>query len=423
MLKDRSRLGYCIGALLLPAGVLLLCLFSAPPVFACAVTLVSAASATIALSVIGKRPPAKLPVKAALGAGAVAGAGLMLLLTAFSEEPRAAALSPGFVPVFTGLILCLLRKEAFPPARGLCLLAVLAGTALALCGPGFSLCGMLAAALFALMAAMHEKKGLRGAPRLCSFPAAVLAAGAAALLTGAKVSISGISPASAAGPVLIGAGYAFCRHAVIRREDAVWLRAAVPFLILYFPEALFASGAALTAAFLIPAGGAFFKRITHKPARYETGEEIALLNDGVPVCFYNGVLCLRHPLRRFTSCAGFGYILLNSNRCPDRRYHARPDTVKHEYGHILQSKALGPFRFWRFIALPSMRGYFTKVPYTAYYNQPWERGADHLGGVIRASHSEDSLSEWESYFRRILPKSRRAQYINEGNEENDQISE
>ena len=148
-------------------------------------------------------------------------------------------------------------------------------------------------------------------------------------------------------------------------------------------------------------------RASHRPARYVTGQERALVEDAAFLSFYNGVPFIRHPFRHFTSGAACFCVFLNGNRGRDRRYHANANTVRHEYGHVLQARELGPFRYWRYIAVPSMRGYFSHVPYADYYNQPWERGADAYGGVMRTVHTEESLAEWEAYREKILPRRKR----------------
>lgn len=423
MVPDRSRLGYFSGAFLLSAGVILLCLFPATWFAAAAIPLVSAA-VSLVFSVQKKRTRPKGSPKDASGAF-LAGAGTVLLCTALPTDGLPALLTLGFVPVITGILHSILRKEPFFAARGLCLAGTAAGTALMLIFAGFSGTGLLAAGLFSLAGILSPDKNAPAVKVLPLFSFAGLLAGsftAAFLLKSRFPAVVG-TRAALIGPLLIGVGSALCREMPVGKEDAVWVRAAAPFLPLLFFAPLRNSDPALLAAFLIPAGGSLFSRLVHAPVRYQTGEERQLLADRVPVSFYNGVLCLRHPLRRFTSAAGVLFILLNSNRGRDRRYHAGIDTVRHEYGHMLQVKALGPFRFWRYIAVPSMRGYCKKVPYAEYYNQPWERGADALGGVSRSAHTEESLEKWESYFLRALPKRKRAQYIKERSNENDQVSE
>lgn len=68
------------------------------------------------------------------------------------------------------------------------------------------------------------------------------------------------------------------------------------------------------------------------------------------------------------------------------------ETVNHEYGHHKQSLYLGPL-YLLVIGLPSIIGYWIDVLFHEnwswikrdkwYYNQPWEKWADKLGGVKR----------------------------------------
>lgn len=68
------------------------------------------------------------------------------------------------------------------------------------------------------------------------------------------------------------------------------------------------------------------------------------------------------------------------------------ETIKHEYGHHRQSTYLGPL-YLLLIGLPSICGYWIDVLFHSdwgwekrekwYYNLPWEKWADKLGGVKR----------------------------------------
>lgn len=75
------------------------------------------------------------------------------------------------------------------------------------------------------------------------------------------------------------------------------------------------------------------------------------------------------------------------------------DGKKHEYGHSIQSRILGPL-YLLLIGLPSItgnlydlwfhtpsRGWTYWDSYVWYYNQPWEKWADKLGGVKRFGFS------------------------------------
>lgn len=80
------------------------------------------------------------------------------------------------------------------------------------------------------------------------------------------------------------------------------------------------------------------------------------------------------------------YIILNST------YSEDIDSLNHELGHCIQSRLLG-WLYLPLIGLPSLLGniydrlfhkdweYSRAVKW--YYNQPWEKWADELGGVRR----------------------------------------
>lgn len=92
---------------------------------------------------------------------------------------------------------------------------------------------------------------------------------------------------------------------------------------------------------------------------------------------YKGVFVLKLPIGK--NAASFG-ILMIGNKVTDI------NIVKHEYGHRLQLKKLGFFKYLVRIAVPSITANLLnkmkKLPYD-YYGSPWESSADFLGGVIR----------------------------------------
>ncbi len=81
------------------------------------------------------------------------------------------------------------------------------------------------------------------------------------------------------------------------------------------------------------------------------------------------------------------YIIFSNN------YSLSLNSFKHEYGHTIQSNKLGWF-YLLIIGVPSFFGnlydrIFHKNWNMAarvkwYYNQPWEKWADNLGGVVRS---------------------------------------
>ena len=62
------------------------------------------------------------------------------------------------------------------------------------------------------------------------------------------------------------------------------------------------------------------------------------------------------------------------------------NTIKHEQGHSVQSRRLGPL-YLLIIGLPSFTGnIYSRITHKNsawYYRQPWEAQADKLGGVRR----------------------------------------
>lgn len=84
-------------------------------------------------------------------------------------------------------------------------------------------------------------------------------------------------------------------------------------------------------------------------------------------------------LYRYLSGASLGrYIVLKPN-------HTMTD-IKHEYGHVRQSRMLGPF-YLIVVGIPSainnLRSRRNMTVYENYYNMYPEKWADRLGGVVR----------------------------------------
>lgn len=63
--------------------------------------------------------------------------------------------------------------------------------------------------------------------------------------------------------------------------------------------------------------------------------------------------------------------------------------IQHEYGHTLQYDNMGPIKYIKDVAIPSMKGYTEIDDTVKYYSQPWERGADKLGKVNREISYEE----------------------------------
>ena len=75
------------------------------------------------------------------------------------------------------------------------------------------------------------------------------------------------------------------------------------------------------------------------------------------------------------------------------------DAVKHEYGHAVQLKHLGLFRYIKYIAHPSVK---SRVQGVAYFDQPWEVHADICGSASRV-HDEETIAAGEAYITAAMP--------------------
>lgn len=66
------------------------------------------------------------------------------------------------------------------------------------------------------------------------------------------------------------------------------------------------------------------------------------------------------------------------------RKYADRDLLLHEYGHVLQARKYGFFKYLFRIAVPSVWNYWTgraqKKFKCSYYELPWEKEASELGG-------------------------------------------
>ena len=127
------------------------------------------------------------------------------------------------------------------------------------------------------------------------------------------------------------------------------------------------------------------KKATQASHITKTPEEIALdeMRDS-GMSFYRGA-----PLTQVndgTSAFTFGYIFMGAN--------GDENLLKHEYGHIVQSRELGMLDYTTCIVLPSLAGYcidtLVGLPAGLYYSLPWEYKADEYGG---ASHTYKSWAK------------------------------
>ena len=90
------------------------------------------------------------------------------------------------------------------------------------------------------------------------------------------------------------------------------------------------------------------------------------------VSSYNGVSVYKLPIG--SNAFSFGAIFIGTE--------VSAIDIKHEYGHSLQFQEIGIENYTRYVAVPSLRGYWSKIHYNEYYSQPWEYGADLYGNAI-----------------------------------------
>jgi len=105
--------------------------------------------------------------------------------------------------------------------------------------------------------------------------------------------------------------------------------------------------------------------------------------------FYKGHPVLRVPGKRSASL----WMLFITYETNKRRYPE--DVVRHEYGHTVQLKKLGYFRFGFCIGIPSR----FMLGSRSYYDKPWEVLADVYGGVVSRQHDEQTIADGEEYLR------------------------
>ena len=114
--------------------------------------------------------------------------------------------------------------------------------------------------------------------------------------------------------------------------------------------------------------------------------------------FYNGRLILKTP---FKASASFGIIFIS-------KHQNNYVTLRHEYGHIIQLKSMGFFRFVARVAIPSLTGNILhrmgRLTSAEYYGLPWEHEADEYGGVMRGSVilREGTWKTYKTIFKRFF---------------------
>ena len=104
--------------------------------------------------------------------------------------------------------------------------------------------------------------------------------------------------------------------------------------------------------------------------------------------FYKGSTVVRHSIKDCTFSI-LGTIWAESG--------VSEETIKHEYGHSIQERLLGPLYITN-IAIPSViyNIYDSKTSGSTldYYSTPWERTADWLGGVNRSCGYKKGSLAW-----------------------------
>ena len=134
------------------------------------------------------------------------------------------------------------------------------------------------------------------------------------------------------------------------------------------------------------AGVASVKEKIQKVREFVNNESEAKTLENVDeygVAFYKGTLVFAVDIMG-TSALSFGVILMGSGNLERSDF---ADTLNHEYGHVRHLAMIGPVDYFVTAAIPSLicaglteAGLF---PREYYYNLPWERTADYLGGVNR----------------------------------------
>lgn len=112
--------------------------------------------------------------------------------------------------------------------------------------------------------------------------------------------------------------------------------------------------------------------------------------------FYKGVLVLKAPIG--LNGISFGLIILGSKV-------RSKELLLHEYGHVLQLKKLG---FWKYlfkIFIPSVTASILdkkgRLPYD-YYGSPWEAEADTLAHVARVKNNTPWSQEAYTSYKDLL---------------------
>ena len=116
-----------------------------------------------------------------------------------------------------------------------------------------------------------------------------------------------------------------------------------------------------------------------------TDEEVVL--KAKHFAFYKGVPVIKADLGN-GGALSFGIIIIDDGYiCDDTGINV----VKHEYGHILHFRQLGPVDYFLTTAIPSLLGaHLTNkgiLPGALYYSLPWEHIADQFGGAYHRGYT------------------------------------
>jgi len=133
------------------------------------------------------------------------------------------------------------------------------------------------------------------------------------------------------------------------------------------------------------------KKIAKKVRNYVKNTDEQVVIDAKFIAFYKGVPVVKIPTGK--SSFSFGVIFMGD----DVEQH---DTVRHEYGHSVHFSQIGPHKYFKYVAIPSLKGFWGETE--DYYSQPWECAADVLGGVESRPKGTDILRRAEYFWRFTL---------------------
>ena len=136
-----------------------------------------------------------------------------------------------------------------------------------------------------------------------------------------------------------------------------------------------------------------FSKLDLAQYRWNAFEEAVIQADGF--AWYRGAPVIKLPFWPFKEEAfSFGALFIGSEI-------TTANTIKHEYGHYRHFQQIGLPAYTVLVAIPSLYGYWTNVPYEDYYRQPCEYVADELGNAERPAGylSAEDIARGEQYYR------------------------